>query len=143
MKLAIGSDHRGYRLKEAIKEYMNDNEIKDFGCFSEESVDYTDIGKEVAIKVSKKEYVKGILICGSGIGMSMTANRFKGVRAAVCRNEEEAEMSRKHNNSNILVLGADFTDEATAKKIIERWTNTEFEGGRHERRINKMDDPND
>jgi ribulose-phosphate 3-epimerase len=135
--IAIGSDHRGYKLKEGIKEYLNN--VKDFGCFSEESVDYPDIARIVAKNVSDGTAEKGILICGSGIGMSMAANRLIGVRAALCRNEADAEMGRKHNNSNVLVMGADFTNMETAKKIIAKWMKTDFEGGRHERRVNKMD----
>jgi len=139
MSIAIGADHRGYKIKEKIKQYLNNYNIKDFGCFSDESVDYPDIGKEVAKNVSNGIIEKAILICGSGIGMSITANRFRSVRAALCRNEKDAEMSRKHNNSNILVLGADFIDEKIAAKIINTWMATDFEGGRHERRINKID----
>ncbi len=135
--IAIGSDHRGYKLKEYIKSCFKN--VKDFGCFSEDAVDYPDIAKIVAKNVSEGRAEKGILICGSGIGMSMAANRLIGVRAALCRNEVDAEMSRKHNNSNVLVMGADFTGREAAEKIINKWMKTDFGGGRHERRVNKMD----
>jgi ribulose-phosphate 3-epimerase len=134
--IAIGSDHRGYDLKENIKKHLD---VKDFGCFTGDSVDYPDIGKQVARGVSEGIFEKGILICGSGIGMSITANRFRNVRAALCRDVRDAEASRKHNNSNLLVLGADFADEKIAEKIIGVWLKTDFEGDRHERRINKID----
>ena len=135
--IAIGSDHRGYQLKEHIKNYLGN--VKDFGCFSEDSVDYPDVARAVAKNVSDGKAEKGILICGSGIGMSMAANRLIGVRAALCRNETDADMSRKHNNSNLLVMGADFTGKGVAEKIIDVWMKTDFEGGRHERRVGKMD----
>ena len=139
MEIAIGSDHRGYQLKEKIKHLLDGYELKDFGCFSDEAVDYPDIGKEVAKNISENKIKKGILICGSGIGMSITANRFKNVRAALCRSEDDAEMSRKHNNSNILVLGADIIEGKNVERIINKWLETGFEHGRHERRINKID----
>ena len=141
MEIIIGCDHRGFRLKEKIKQYLKKNgfDVKDFGCFSEESVDYPDIGKAVAKPISEGVTAIGILICGSGIGMSIVANRFNNVRAALCRSELDAEMCRKHNNSNILVLGADFCDDNVVK-IIDTWMNTAFEGGRHEKRIKKIDE---
>ena len=135
---AIGSDHGGYKLKEEIKKYLDEKEIKyvDCGSFSEERVDYPDIAKTVAEKVQKKECENGILICRSGIGMSIVANKFKGIRCAKCNNEQEAKFAKMHNNSNVLALGADYITENEAICILRTWLATEFEGGRHQERIN-------
>ena len=135
--IAIGSDHGGYKLKEEIKKYLEEKEIKyiDCGSFSEERVDYPDIAKLVAEKVQKNECKEGILICRSGIGMSIVANKFKGIRCAKCDNEEEAKFSKMHNNSNILALGADYINTSEAICIVRTWIATEFQGGRHEERI--------
>lgn len=140
MQIAIGSDHGGYTLKEEIKGYLENNgyTYKDFGCNSSESCDYPDFGFSVAEAVSGGEFTRGILICKSGLGMSMVANKVKGIRAALCHTSELAEKSRRHNDANILVLGADFTDPLTARLIINTWLNTEFEGGRHQSRIDKI-----
>jgi len=144
MKISIGSDHGGFELKEFIKKYLIEKgyEIEDEGCFSRESVDYPDYGKKVAKKVSVGEVPIGILSCKSGIGMSIVANRFKNVRAALCNNEESAYMSRAHNNANILVLGAQYITFDQASKILATWLSTEFEGGRHLRRITEIDNNN-
>lgn len=141
MRIAIGSDHGGYKLKEEIKKYLQSKGYiyKDFGCNSEESSDYPDYGFPVAKAVSRGEYEKGILVCRTGIGMSIVANRIKGVRAALCYNIDAAKKSREHNDSNILVLAADIIDFVSAKGIIDMWLNTEFTGGRHKRRIDKID----
>ena len=135
--IAIGSDHGGYQLKEEIKKYLEEKDIKyvDCGSFSEERVDYPDIAKAVAKKIQKKECNEGILICRSGIGMSIVANKFKGIRCAKCDNEEEAKFSRMHNNSNVLALGADYINVSEAICIVRAWIATEFQGGRHEERI--------
>ena len=135
--IAIGSDHGGYKLKEEIKKYLDEKEIKyvDCGCISEERVDYPDIAKSVAKKVQSKECEEGILICRSGIGMSIVANKFKGIRCAKCDNEEEAKFSRMHNNSNVLALGADYISTSEAVCIVRAWIATEFEGGRHQERV--------
>ena len=135
--IAIGSDHGGYKLKEEIKRYLEEKNIKyiDCGCNSEERVDYPDIAKEVATKIQKNECDKGILICRSGIGMSITANKFKKIRCAKCNNVEEAKFSRMHNNSNVLALGADYISTSEAICIVRTWIATEFEGGRHEERV--------
>ena len=135
--IAIGSDHGGYKLKEEIKKYLDEKEIeyKDCGTYSEQSVDYPDIAKDVAKRVQSKECDSGILICRSGIGMSIVANKFKGIRCAKCNNEEEAKFSKMHNNSNILALGADYLTTNDAIKIVRMWIATEFEGGRHENRL--------
>lgn len=135
--IAIGSDHGGYRLKEEIKKYFEEKEIlyKDMGCISEERVDYPNIAKEVAKQVQSKECEKGILICRSGIGMSMVANKFKGVRCALCHNEFTAKFSRLHNDANVLAMGADDVTVNEAICMIRMWLATEFEGGRHKERL--------
>ena len=140
--IAIGSDHRGYGLKIKIIEYLQNlgYKLKDFGCFSEESVDYPDFAFKVAADVAEGKFSRGILICGSGIGMSMAGNRIKGARSALCRTEFDAKMARNHNNANILALGADVSEEKTVLKIVETFLTEEFEGGRHQRRVNKMDE---
>ena len=135
--IAIGSDHGGYKLKEEIKRYLDEKEIKyiDCGTYSEESVDYPNIAKEVAKKIQNKECEEGILICRSGIGMSIVANKFKGIRCAKCDNEEEAKFSRMHNDSNVLALGADYIETNEAIRVVRMWLATQFEGGRHAERI--------
>ena len=136
--VAIGSDHGGFKLKEEIKKYLEEKEIKyeDCGCFSEESVDYPNIAKEVSKKVQNKTCTEGILICRSGIGMSIVANKFEGIRCAKCNNEQEAKFSKMHNNANILTIGADYVTVEEAVRIVRTWLATEFEGGRHELRVN-------
>jgi len=140
MKIAIGSDHGGYALKEALKEMLEGRKIpvEDTGCHNTESVDYPDFAAEVAERVSDGRVDQGILICTTGIGMSITANKFPRVRAALCTDPKMAEMTRKHNDANILCLGAAQTDETTAKVILEAWLAARFEGGRHGRRVDKM-----
>ena len=135
--IAIGSDHGGFELKEEIEKYLDEKNIeyKDFGCMSEESVDYPNIAKEVANAVQKKECEKGILVCRSGIGMTIVANKFKGIRCALCYNESTAKLSRMHNDSNILAIGANEVTVNEAICILRMWLATEFEGGRHENRL--------
>ena len=135
--IAIGSDHGGYKLKEEIKKYLEEKEIEytDCGTFNEESVDYPEIAKTVALEVQSKECNKGIVICRSGIGMSIVANKFKGIRCAKCNDEEEAKFSRMHNDANMLAIGADYVDINKAVRIVRAWIATEFQGGRHEERI--------
>lgn len=135
--LAIGADHGGYKLKEEIKKYLEEKEIeyKDFGTYSEERVDYPDIAKEVSKAVQTKKCDKGILICRSGYGMSMVANKFKGIRSAPCFEETAAKFSRMHNDANVLALGADYVTTSTAIQIVRMWLATEFEGGRHSERL--------
>lgn len=135
MKIAIGSDHGGYNLKEEIKKYLK-VPYKDFGCDSEESCDYPDYGLAVSKAVAKGEYDRGILICKTGIGMSIVANKVKGIRAALCHTPEIAKKSREHNDANILVLAADVVNP---REIIDIWLKTEFLGGRHKRRIDKIE----
>ena len=131
--IAIGADHGGYKLKEEVKRYLEEKgiECKDFGTYSEERVDYPDIAKEVSKAVQSKECEKGILICRSGYGMSMVANKFKGVRSAPCFEETAAKFSRMHNDANVLALGADYVTISQAIQIVRVWIATEFEGGRH------------
>lgn len=135
--IAIGSDHGGYKLKEEIKKYLDEKQIsyKDYGCKDEERVDYPDIAKEVAISIQKGECEKGILVCRSGLGMSIVANKYKGIRATPCYNEETAKFARLHNDSNILGLGADYLTVNEAICILRMWLATEFEGGRHVQRL--------
>lgn len=135
--IAIGADHGGYKLKEEVKEYLDDNgiEYKDFGTYSEERVDYPDIAKEISKAVQSKKCDRGILICRSGYGMAMVANKFKGVRSAPCFCEQAAKFSRMHNDSNVLALGADYVTTGEAIAIVRMWIVTEFEGGRHQDRL--------
>ncbi len=137
----MGSDHAGFALKEFIKDYLTDTgvAVEDCGTFSEASVDYTDFGIKVARKVSSGEVSRGILICGTGLGMSMVANRFKNVRAALCHDIFSAMMSRRHNDANILVLGGRVIGTELAREIVQTWLKTAFEDGRHLRRIEKFD----
>lgn len=139
--IIIGSDHAGYELKEKIKSFVAERGIKleDVGTYSEDSVDYPDFGIKVAYSVSEGIFKRGILICGSGIGMSMVANRFRNVRAALCNDLFSAIMCRRHNNANILVMGGRIVGEALAMEIVNAWLETEFDGGRHQGRIDKLD----
>ncbi len=138
--LAIGSDHGGYKLKEEIKKYFDEKgfKYKDFGSYSEERVDYPIIAKEVSKAVQNKECDRGILICRSGYGMAMVANKFKGIRSAPCFCEEAAKFSRMHNNTNILALGADYVTKGEAIAIVRMWIATQFEGGRHKERLDMV-----
>jgi ribose 5-phosphate isomerase B len=140
----IGCDHAAFGLKERIKAFIIDQGIKvvDIGTFNEDSVDYTDFGIRVASAVSKKEFERGILICGTGIGMSIVANRFPGVRAALCTEIFSARMSRSHNDANILVLGGRVIGDILALEIVKTWMETPFEAGRHQKRIDKIDEIN-
>lgn len=140
--IVIGADHGGYNLKEEIKKYFDEKgiEYEDKGTFSTDSVDYPNIAKAVAKDVSDKKADIGILICRSGIGMSMCANKFKGVRCALCYEEQTAKFSRMHNNANMLALGADYISTNDAICIIRQFLATEFEGGRHEARVNLIND---
>lgn len=135
--IVIGCDHAAYELKEKLKAYMlhRGESVEDVGPHSDESVDYPDYGKRVAELVSTGRYARGILLCGTGLGMSMVANRFPGVRAALCHDLFGATMSRKHNDANILVLGGRVTGETLAEEIVKVWLETPFEGGRHQNRL--------
>lgn len=135
--LAIGADHGGYLLKEEVKKYLTQRGVKfyDFGTFSEESVDYPQIAAKVAHAVANGEYERGLLFCGTGIGISIAANKVKGIRAAVCSDEFSAEYCRRHNNANIFCLGGRVVKPAQAMKLVGIYLDTPFEGGRHERRV--------
>ena len=139
--IAIASDHAGFEFKNRICKLLDslDEKYIDFGPLRNESCDYPDYAKPVAESIIKKECDKGILICGSGIGMSIAANRYKGIRAALCWSEDIAKASRTHNDSNVLVLGERFTPWIEVEKIVKAWLKSNFEGGRHINRINKLD----
>jgi ribose 5-phosphate isomerase B len=138
--LIIGADHAGFRLKEAIKSFLEDKGwvVKDVGTDSEASVDYPDFGAVVAKSVASGLFARGILVCGSGVGMAIVANKFPGIRAAVCLDTETARLSRLHNDANILILAGRRTDRETAGQIAEVWLETPFEGGRHQGRLDKI-----
>lgn len=139
--IAIGSDHAGYALKIEIIKYLQEKglEYKDLGtCDGTCSVDYPDYGMSVAEAVSRKECEKGIIVCGTGIGISISANKVSGIRAALCTDSFMAKMSRQHNDANVLALGARVVGIDLALDIVEAWLNTEFLGGRHERRVQKI-----
>jgi len=145
VRVAIGSDHAGYALKEEIKRYLETAwdgdeplEVEDVGCFGESSVDYPDYALPVARKVASGDVERGILICGTGIGMSITANKVKGVRAALVHDLFSAEATRKHNDSNVLTMGGRIIGPDLAKAIVKTWLRTPFEGGRHARRLDKI-----
>ncbi len=138
--IIIASDHAGFLMKEKVKIFLKKSKIKslDLGTFSEERVDYPDYAKKLALSVKKKSSF-GILICGSGIGVSIAANRFKKVRAAVCYNQISASLARKHNNANVLCLGARLISLKNVQKIVYTFISTKFEGGRHINRVKKLD----
>lgn len=141
MKIAIGCDHGGYLLKQDILIWLeeHDYDFEDFGCFNTESVDYPIYGEKVARAVASGECEKGIVICTTGIGMSIAANKVKGIRCALCGDSFSAEMTRRHNDANVLALGAGIVGPNMAKKIAEVFLTTEFEGGRHARRVGLLD----
>lgn len=140
MRIGIGSDHGGYELKEHIKKYLEEEAINyiDYGTNSEESVDYPDFGRKVGEAIMAKEVDKGIVICGTGIGISIAANKVKGIRCALCGDTYSARMSREHNNANVLALGGRVLGRGLAIEIVSTWLKAEFAGGRHERRVNKI-----
>lgn len=140
MRIAIGSDHRGYAVKQKLIELLKQlgQEVVDVGTNGAESCDYPDIAGIVGGQVSRHEVDRGILICGTGIGMSIVANKFPGVRAAPCHDDLSAEMSRRHNDLNVLCLSADMLGEKLIDRMVEIWLATEFEGGRHARRVEKI-----
>ncbi len=139
-KIIIGSDHAGFALKQKLITYLIKRGLKvtDAGTCSPERCDYPEFAYKVAAAVSRGRFKRGILICYTGIGNSIVANKLNGVRAALCYNAEAARLSRQHNDSNVLVFGSFFVNERTAKKIIDIWLNTEFEAGRHRRRLNML-----
>lgn len=142
LKIAIGGDHAGFQLKEIIKAKLESEDyfIEDFGPFSDQSVDYPDFVHPVANSIENGEYNFGILICGSGNGVAMTANKHKGIRAALCWNEMLAKLARAHNNANVLCLAGRFLDDELAMEIVDIFLKTSFDGGRHINRIKKITD---
>ncbi len=142
MKIALGCDHGGYELKNKIIDVLKTRNIEyhDFGCYSEESVDYPKFAKIVGEKVASKEYDLGILTCGTGIGISIAANKVKGVRASLVHDKESAKLTRQHNNSNVLCMGGRIVDHDLALEITKLWLDSEFEGGRHQRRIDQIEE---
>lgn len=141
IKVALGSDHGGFNYKEHIIDYLKARNIEfvDVGTHTRESCDYPEIAKEVAQKVAKGEYNRGILVCGTGIGMSIVANKVKGIRAALCGDTYSARVSRAHNNSNVLCLGERVIGEHLALDIVDIWLKTGFEGGRHKKRVDMIE----
>jgi len=142
MRIAVGSDHRGFHMRSQIVDLLKrlDQEVVDVGAEGQESVDYPDVAAAVARKVSRGEVDRGILVCGTGLGMSIAANKFPGVRAAPCHDDLTAEMSRRHNDLNVLCLSGDILGDRLVDRLVEIWLKTEFEGGRHQRRVQKIAD---
>jgi ribose 5-phosphate isomerase B len=139
-KIAVGADHAGYEYKEHLKKWLNAKgyTIKDFGTYNTDSTDYADFAHPVAMAVEKNEFDLGLLICSSANGIAITANKHQGIRAAICWQEELAELARAHNNANILCLPARFVSIELAEKILDKFLHSEFEGGRHARRVDKI-----
>jgi ribose 5-phosphate isomerase B len=140
MKIAIAADHAGFEMKELVKEYLikNSYEVTDFGTNSAESVDYPDFAVPAARAIASEKADRGIFVCGSGQGMAISANKIEGIRAALCNDLYSARMSRRHNDSNVLALGGRIIGKDLALEIVRVWLETEFEGGRHQRRVDKM-----
>lgn len=138
--IPIGADHAGFKLKEVLKQYLTEKgyEVQDFGCFSEDSIDYPDYGHPVADMVEANKGMLGIVICGSGNGINITANKHIGIRSALCWKKEIAELARQHNNANIVALPARYLTDQEGKDIVDAFLTTEFEGGRHQARIDKI-----
>lgn len=140
MKIALASDHRGYHAKETIKKYLQTqgHQVADFGCDSTSSCDYPDTALAGAKAIARGESDVGVFLCGTGIGMSITANKVRGIRAALCHDELTAELSRRHNNANVLCLPGDLLGDALIRRVVDVWLRTGYEGGRHERRVQKI-----
>jgi ribose 5-phosphate isomerase B len=140
MKIALGADHAGYELKDKIKQHLSGQgiEVQDQGTNSSDSVDYPDFARKVAETVADQRATYGVLVCGTGIGMAISANKVPGIRAANCDTVFEAQMSREHNDANILALGARVLEPAAAMEIVDTWIKTNFAGGRHQRRVDKI-----
>lgn len=140
-KIALGADHGGYELKTYIERFLSKNgyQYKDFGTFDTKSVDYPQVAKEVSTAVANGSFGKGILICGSGLGVCITANKTNGVRAVTCHDTYSARMSRAHNDANVLTLGGRVVGRDLALDIVDTWLNTNFEGGRHKRRVDMIE----
>ena len=138
LKIAIGADHAGFAYKEMVKQHLSAYEVKDFGTFSTDSVDYPDFAHPVASAVENKEFDFGILICGSANGVAITANKHQGIRAAICWENDLAELARQHNNANVLCIPARFVSTHVALEMVDTFLHTEFEGGRHANRVDKI-----
>ncbi len=140
MKIAIASDHGGFDLKENLKAYLESrgHQVQDFGCYSRDSCDYADFAAPAAKAVASGECLRGVVICTTGIGVSITANKIKGIRCALCNEPWSAEMTRRHNNANVLAIGAGATGPILAQRIVDAFLTNDFEGGRHQRRIDKI-----
>ena len=138
LSIAIGSDHAGFEYKELLRDFLNSSKIKDFGAYNSDSADYPDFAHPVADSVESGEFEFGILVCGSANGVAITANKHQGIRAAICWTEEIAELARKHNNANVLCIPARFVSQDLAKAITKKFLTTEFEGGRHANRVDKI-----
>ena len=140
MKIAIAADHAGFPLKEALREKLAaaGHEVRDMGTSSVESTDYPDYASKVAHAVSAGEAERGVLVCSTGVGMSIAANKVRGVRAALALNEDEVRLTRQHNDANVLCFGARYFDAGTASNLVDTFLTTEFEGGRHARRVGKI-----
>lgn len=141
MKIAVGSDHAGYQRKKELVLLLSKlgHKVVDVGCYSEDSCDYPDFARKVGCAVALNRVDRGVLVCGTGIGMAMAANKVQGVRAAVCWNRKTAELSSEHNQANVLCLSGRFLPTKSAEKIVQAWLNTTFAGGRHLRRIKKIE----
>ena len=141
MKIAMGCDHGGYALKCELIKHLEEqgHEVKDFGCYSTESCDYPEFGEAAARAVASGECERGSVICTTGIGISIAANKVKGIRCAHCADSLEAELTRRHNDANVMAIGAGFTGSVLAKRMTDVFLSTEFEGGRHARRVGKLD----
>lgn len=137
-KIAIGSDHAGFKYKEILKDFLNDHEVKDFGTYSADSVDYPDFAHPVASAIESGVFTFGVLVCGSANGVAITANKHQQIRAAICWQKEIAELARLHNNANVICIPERFVSEELAKEMVTTFLNTAFEGGRHAGRVNKM-----
>ncbi|MDE7455008.1 MAG: ribose 5-phosphate isomerase B [Clostridia bacterium] len=142
MKIALASDHGGLQLKNTVIQYLQDlgHQAVDYGTYNLDSCDYPDFGKQVAKAVASGQCEKGIVVCTTGIGMSIVANKVKGVRCALCSNVDMATMTRKHNDANVLAMGQKYVTADLAKLMVDAFLNTEFEGGRHQTRVNKIED---
>ena len=138
--IALGSDHGGLALKRHVMDYLDQHQLayKDYGCYTSDSCDYPDFGRAAAQAVASGECDRGIVICTTGIGISIAANKVQGIRCAHCADSLEAEMTRRHNDANMLAIGAGFTGKNLAERMVEVFLSTDFEGGRHERRVNKL-----
>ncbi len=140
LKIALGADHAGFALKEKVREYLlsKGHQVEDQGTHSSESVDYPDFAEKVAQRVAAKEADLGVLMCGTGLGMAIVANKVRGIRAAPCNDTLSARLARGHNDANVLTMGGRLVDQATAQKILDTWLATPFAGGRHQRRVEKI-----